>query len=274
MQDERRGPRASALAYWPKVQCLASQLWFRAVREKLIAESNMRRCVAELVGTFVLVFAGCGSAVIAGDTIGNAGIALAFGLSLLAMVQAVGPISGAHLNPAVTAAVLIIGKIEPTYALAYVFAQCLGSTIAAAAIFFIASGVAGGYDPSTQGLAANGYGQHSPAGYDAIAAMSTEAVLTFILVFTVLTVMEHPGKGNIGGIAIGTTLVAVHLIGIPVTNTSVNPARSLGPALFVGGWALKQLWLFIVAPLLGSVCAALLHQLIGGREIRGARSRP
>jgi aquaporin Z len=220
------------------------------------------------------VFAGCGSAVIAGDTIGNAGIALAFGLSLLAMVQAVGPISGAHLNPAVTAAMLIVGKIEPAYAAGYVLAQILGSVIAAAAVFFIASGVAGGYDPATQGLAANGYGEHSPAGYDAIAALSAETVLTFILVFTVLTVMEHPGKGSIASIVVGTTLVAVHLIGIPVTNTSVNPARSLGPALFVGGWALKQLWLFIVAPLLGSLCAALLHQLIGARQVRGARSPP
>jgi aquaporin Z len=234
----------------------------------------MRRCVAELVGTFVLVFAGCGSAVIAGDVIGNAGIALAFGLSLLAMVQTVGPISGAHLNPAVTAAVLIIGKIRPVYAIAYVLAQMAGSVLAAAAILFIASGVAGGYDPATKGLFANGYGPHSPGGYDVIAAMSAETVLTFILVFTVLAVAERPGRRNIASIAVGTTLVAVYLIGIPVTNTSVNPARSFGPALFVGGWALKQLWLFIVAPLLGSVCAALLHQLIGHREVRGAQSPP
>jgi aquaporin Z len=234
----------------------------------------MRRCVAELVGTFVLVFAGCGSAVIAGDVIGNVGVALAFGLSLLAMVQAIGPISGAHLNPAVTAAMLIVGKIPPMVALAYVVAQILGSVIAAATIFFIASGVAGGYDPTLRGLAANGYGAHSPGGYDAIAAMSSEAVLTFILVFTVLVVTERPVRANVAGIAVGTTLVAVHLIGIPVTNTSVNPARSLGPALFVGGWALRQLWLFIVAPLLGSVCAALLYQLIGRRELRNARSPP
>jgi len=232
----------------------------------------MKRCIAELVGTFVLVFAGCGSAAIAGDVIGNSGIALAFGLSLLTMVQAVGPISGAHLNPAVTAAVLIVGKIRPMYALAYVVAQILGSILAAAAILFIASGVAGGYDPATQGLAANGYGSHSPGGYDVIAAMSSEAVLTFILVFTVLAVTEHPGRENIGSITVGAALVGVHLIGIPVTNTSVNPARSIGPALFVGGWALEQLWLFVLAPLLGSVCAALLHQLIGRREISSARS--
>jgi aquaporin Z len=234
----------------------------------------MRRCVAELVGTFVLVFAGCGSAVIAGHAIGNTGIALAFGLSLLAMMQAVGPISGAHLNPAVTAALLIVGKIPPLHALAYVLAQTLGSVLASAAILFIASGVSGGYDAATQGLAANGYGPHSPGGYDATAAMSSEALLTFILVLTVLAFTERPGRGNIASIAVGTTLVAVHLIGIPVTNTSVNPARSLGPALFVGGWALQQLWLFIVAPLLGSVCAALLHQLIGRREIRDARAPP
>jgi aquaporin Z len=234
----------------------------------------MRRCIAELVGTFVLVFAGCGCAVIAGDVFVNVGIALAFGLALLGMIQAVGPISGAHLNPAVTAAVLLVGKITPLLALAYVAAQVLGSVIAAAAIVFIASGVAGGYDPATHGLAANGYGPHSPGGYDVIAAMSAEAVLTFILVFTVLAVTEHRVRPGVASIAVGTTLAAIHLIGIPVTNTSVNPARSLGPALFVGGWALQQLWLFIVAPLLGSVCAALLHQLIGRREIRNARSPP
>jgi aquaporin Z len=232
----------------------------------------MKSCIAELVGTFVLVFAGCGSAALAGDVIGNSGIAFAFGLSLLAMVQAVGPISGAHLNPAVTTAVLIVGKIRPTDALAYIAAQILGSVLAAAAILFIASGVAGGYDPATQGLAANGYGPHSPGGYDVIAAMSSEAVLTFILVFTVLAVTEHPGRENIASITVGAALAGVHLIGIPVTNTSVNPARSIGPAVFVGGWAIEQLWLFVLAPLLGSVCAALLHQLIGRREISSARS--
>jgi aquaporin Z len=220
------------------------------------------------------VFAGCGSATIAGNAIGNAGVALAFGLSLLAMMQAVGPISGAHLNPAVTAAFLIVGRIRLPCALAYMLAQVLGSLLASAAILFIASGVSGGYDAATQGLAANGYGAHSPGGYDATAAMSSEALLTFILVLTVLAVTERPGRGNTASIAAGMTLVAVHLIGIPVTNTSVNPARSFGPALFVGGWALQQLWLFIVAPLLGSVCAALLHQLIGRHEIRDAQRPP
>lgn len=244
------------------------QFSLRGERAKL---RKMKRCLAELVGTFVLVLAGCGSAVIAGDQIGNSGIALAFGLSLLAMMQTVGPISGAHLNPAVTAASLIVGRIRPAYAIAYVVAQILGSVMASAAIVFIASGVAGGYDPATRGLAANGYGAHSPGGYDATAAMSAEAVLTFVLVFTVLAVTERPGRGNVASIAVGTTLVAVHLIGIPVTNMSVNPARSVGPALFVGGWALQQLWLFIVAPLLGSVCAALLHQLIGRREPTNVR---
>ena len=261
----------SHLTIGPRSNASRVQFSFASSQMKL-ARSTMRRCVAELVGTFVLVFAGCGSAVIAGDVIGNVGVALAFGLALLAMVQAVGPISGAHLNPAVTAAALIVGRIAPLRALAYVAAQILGSIIAAAAIFFIASGVAGGYDASARGLAANGYGAHSPGGYDAIAAMASEALLTFILVFTVLTVTEHRVRANAASIAVGTTLVAIHLIGIPVTNTSVNPARSLGPALFVGGWALQQLWLFIVAPLLGSVCAALLHQLIGRTEVRNAQS--
>jgi aquaporin Z len=231
----------------------------------------VKRYIAELVGTFILVFTGCGSAVIAGDAIGNTGIALAFGLSMLAMMQTVGTISGAHLNPAVTAAWLIVGRIQPLPALAYVLAQILGSVFASAAILFVASGISGGYDAATQGLATNGYGAHSPRGYDATAAMSVEAVLTFALVLTVLAVTERSRRGTLASIAVGMTLAAVHLIGMPVTNTSVNPARSLGPALFVGGWALQQLWLFIVAPLLGSLCAALLHQLIGRREIINAR---
>lgn len=233
----------------------------------------MRHCVAELAGTFVLVFAGCGSAVIAGDRIGNTGVALAFGLSMLVMMRTIGPISGAHLNPAVTAAMLIARRIAPARALAYVLAQVIGSVLASAAILFIASGVAGGYDPAARGLAANGYGAHSPGGFDATAAMSAEALLTFILVLTVLAVQDRPGPRHVTGIDVGAILTGVHLIGIPVTNASVNPARSIGPALLVGSWALQQLWLFIVAPLLGSLCASLLHQLIAPAEKGNERHR-
>jgi aquaporin Z len=222
----------------------------------------MNRYVAELVGTFVLVLGGCGSAVLAGDTIGSVGVALAFGLSLLTMVYAIGPSSGCHINPAVTAGALIAGRIDAQTAGLYVFAQIVGAVLGAAVVYYIAAGAAGGYDPMSQGLAANGYGEHSPGGYDVAAALTVEVVLTFVLVFTVLSATDQRARVEFGGIAMGLALVLIHLVGIPVTNTSVNPARSIGPAVFVGGWALRQLWLFMVAPLLGSVCAALLYLLI------------
>jgi aquaporin Z len=232
----------------------------------------MRRYVAELVGTFVLVFGGCGSAVIAGDSIGALGVSIAFGLSLLVMVYAVGPVSGCHLNPAVTAGLLVAGRIDARNAAAYVAAQIVGAVVAAAAILYIASGLQSGYDAATQGLAANGYAEHSPGGYDTTAALTIEVVLTFLLVYTVLAVTDARARTEFAGIAIGLALTLIHLVGIPVTNTSVNPARSIGPAVFVGGWAIRQLWLFLVAPLVGSVCAALLYQLIYPHESHAARS--
>ena len=232
----------------------------------------MRRYVAELVGTFVLVFGGCGSAVIAGQSIGDLGIALAFGLSLLVMMYAIGPVSGCHVNPAVTAGLLMAGRINPQEAAGYVVAQLGGGILGAAAVLFIASGVHAGYETAVEGFAANGYGEHSPGGYDVTAAFAAEAILTFVLVFSFLAVTDVAARRDFAGIAMGVVLTLIHLVGIPITNTSVNPARSIGTAVFVGGWALRQLWLFIVAPLIGSVCAALLYQLIYRREPEPGRA--
>lgn len=223
---------------------------------------NMRKYGAELVGTFVLVFGGVGSAVLAGSHIGFEGVAFAFGLSLLAMVYTIGPISGCHINPAVTCGVLLAKKIGMKDALAYVIAQIIGAIIAAALILFIANGVPGGYDPSVAGLGANGYGVHSPGQYSMAAAFLAEVVLTMFLVLTVLGATDIKAPVGFAGVAIGLVLTLIHLVGIPVTNTSVNPARSIGSAVFVGGWALQQLWLFIVAPLIGAVVAALIYGMI------------
>lgn len=219
----------------------------------------MRRYLAELVGTFVLVLGGVGSAVLAGPRIGATGIALAFGVSLLAMVYTIGPISGCHLNPAVTLGVFLTKKIGGRDALLYAGAQLTGAVFAAGAILTIAKGAAGGYDTSLAGLGANGYGIHSPAHYGLGACFLAEVLLTMLLVLTVLGSTDIVAPVGFAGIAIGLILTGIHLVGIPITNTSVNPARSFGPALFVGGWALQQLWLFIVAPLAGSIVASLLY---------------
>ena len=223
----------------------------------------MKRYFAEFIGTFVLVFGGCGSAVLAGDKIGFAGIALAFGLSLLAMVYAIGPISGCHINPAVTVGLLISGKMDRRYAGGYILSQILGAIAASAVLLMIAHGMPGGYDPAVRGLAANGYAQHSPGGFSLGAAALSEIVLTAFLVFTVIGATDLAAPVGFAGIPIGLVLTLIHLVGIPVTNTSVNPARSVGPALFVGGWALSQLWLFIVAPLVGAIVAAAAYRTIG-----------
>jgi len=222
----------------------------------------MKKYVAELVGTFVLVFGGVGSAVLAGGHIGFLGVAFAFGLSLLAMVYTIGPISGCHINPAVTLGVLLAKKMDAKDAIAYVIAQIVGAIIAAAFILFIARGVAGGYDPSVAGLGANGYGLHSPGQYSLAAAFVAETVLTMFLVLTVLGSTDIKAPVGFAGLAIGLVLTLIHLVGIPITNTSVNPARSIGPAIFVGGWALEQLWLFIIAPLIGAAIAAGVYGAI------------
>lgn len=224
----------------------------------------MRKYGAELVGTFVLVFGGVGSAVLAGSQIGFLGISLAFGLSLLAMVYAIGPISGCHINPAVTFGLLLTRKINSRDAASYIVAQVLGAILAAGLLLVIAKGAAAGYDPATAGFGANGFGDHSPSHYNLGAAFATEVVLTFFLVFTVLGATDIKAPVGFAGIAIGLVLTLIHLVGIPVDNTSVNPARSIGPALFVGGWALSQLWVFIVAPLIGAAIAAGVYIGING----------
>ena len=221
----------------------------------------MQRYIAEFIGTFVLVFASCGAAVIAGEVIGFIGVSFAFGLSLMAMIYAIGPISGCHINPAVTLGIILCKKMDAKYAPGYMLAQVLGAIVGAAVLMAIVQGAPGGYDAASAGFAANGYGEYSPGRYSMVAALITEIVLTFILVYTVLAATDIRAPVGFAGVAIGFVLTLVHLVGIPITNTSVNPARSIGPALFVGGWALQQLWLFIVAPFIGATIAAIVYRL-------------
>jgi aquaporin Z len=218
----------------------------------------MKRLIAELIGTFVLVFGGVGTAVLAGAWVGALGVAIAFGMTLLVMAYAIGPISGCHINPAVTFGLWLSKKIKGKEALLYMAAQCVGAILAACVLYIIASG-APGFDAVTSGFGSNGFGDHSPDGYSLAAVLVTEAVLTALLVFTVLLTTEKRAPAGFAGIPIGLVLVLIHLVSIPVDNTSVNPARSLGPALFQGGWAIEQLWVFIVAPLVGAALAALIY---------------
>jgi aquaporin Z len=233
----------------------------------------MKKYFAELVGTFVLVFGGVGSAVLAGKHIGFEGIALAFGLSLLAMVYTIGPISGCHINPAVTFGVLLSRKINVKDAVMYVIAQVLGAIIAAGCVLAIARGISGGYCVSVSGLGANGFGMHSPDLYSMHAAFLAEVILTAFLVLTVLGATDIKAPVGFAGLAIGLVLTLIHLVCIPIDNTSVNPARSIGPAVFVGGWAIQQLWLFIVAPLIGAVVAAAIYAVIRTPEERVISTR-
>ena len=219
---------------------------------------------AETFGTFVLVFAGLGTAVLAGGQVGNVGVALAFGLALMAMVFTVGPISGCHLNPAVTMAIVIGRRMKVSEGLGYMVAQIVGATIAAGLVLFIANGAPGGYDAAVSGLAATGYGAHSPGHFSLAACFAAEAFLTMLLASTVLGATDNRAPAGFAGIPIGFILSTIILAGIPITNGSFNPARSIGPAIFVGGWALQQLWLFIVAPLVGGVIAAGIY--LGMRE--------
>jgi aquaporin Z len=227
----------------------------------------MNKYIAEFVGTFVLVFGGVGSAVLAGGKIGYLGVSFAFGLSLLAMVYTIGPISGCHINPAVTLGVLMAKKISSKHAAIYIVAQIVGAILASCVILLIAKGAPGGYDPGVMGMGANGFGIHSPGGYSIGAAFLAEVTLTAFLVLTVLGSTDLKAPVGFAGVAIGLVLTLIHLVGIPITNTSVNPARSIGPALFVGGWAMGQLWLFIVAPLFGAAVAALFYSVIRGRDV-------
>ena len=219
-----------------------------------------RRPLAEALGTFVLVFGGVGSAVIAGDAIGALGVALAFGIALLAMAYAIGPISGCHINPAVTFGMLLCRKVTVQEAIRYWVAQVVGALAAALLLFVVIRSKAGSYDLSDNGFGANGYGDHSPGGFALGGALIVEVVLTAVLIFTVLAATDRIANAAFAGLPIGLVLTLIHLVGIPVTNTSVNPARSIGPAVFVGGWALEQLWLFIVAPLAGAALGAVIYR--------------
>jgi aquaporin Z len=210
----------------------------------------LKKYLAEMIGTFVLVLMGCGSAVLAGSFIGNVGIAFAFGLAVLAMVYAIGSISGCHINPAVTVSMLAAGKIRVKEAVAYVVVQCLGGITGAGLLYIIALG-----NPAYR-LAVNGLGQNQFTTYSMISAFAAELVLTFIFLLVIFGSTSDSAPKGFAGISIGLSLVLIHLVGIPLTGTSVNPARSLGPALFVGGNALSQLWLFWIAPLIGGLLAA------------------
>ncbi len=224
----------------------------------------MRPLFAELIGTGWLVLGGCGSAVIAAAFpdlgIGLLGVSLAFGFTVLTMAYAIGHISGCHLNPAVTCGLWAAGKFPAGKVLPYIIAQIIGGIVGATILYLIASGKAG-FDTSG-GFAANGYGEHSPGGYGMGAAFLTEAVLTFFFLFVILGVTSKSASSTCAPIAIGLCLTLIHLISIPITNTSVNPARSLAPALFAGEWAIAQLWLFWIAPILGALCAGALDRFI------------
>jgi aquaporin Z len=223
----------------------------------------MKKYAAELIGTFSLVLFGCGSAVIAGMSsagpsgIGLLGISIAFGFAVVAMAYAIGGISGCHVNPAVTIGVLTAGKITAKDAVGYVVAQCLGAILGAAVLYLIVSGRPGFVMPDW-GLGANGWGEGYLGNYSILSAFVIEAVMTFLFIFVILATTSKFGNSAMAGLAIGVTLMLIHLVTIPVTGTSVNPARSLGPALFSGGKALAQLWLFVVAPIVGAVLSALV----------------
>ena len=228
--------------------------------------SLSKRSFAEFIGTFWLVFGGCGSAVLAaafpGLGIGFAGVALAFGLTVLTMAYAIGHISGCHLNPAVSVG-LVVGKRFPaSELLSYVVAQVLGGIAGSAVLYVIASGKEG--FSLAGGFASNGYGAHSPGGYAMGACLAAEVVLTFMFLIIILGATDRRAPQGFAPIAIGLGLTLIHLIGIPVTNLSVNPARSTGPAVFVGGWALEQLWLFWVAPIAGAILAGAVYSGLRG----------
>jgi len=227
--------------------------------------NDKRKYIAELIGTFALVLFGCGSAVIAGDKIGFLGISFAFGLAVLAMAYAIGSISGCHINPAVTISMLVARKIKAKDAVIYVIMQCIGAIIAAGVLLVIAKGTSG-YDIAKNGLGQNGYGANSPGGYSLGAGFLAEVVLTGLFLLVIFGATSKNAPEGFAGIPIGISLVLIHLVSIPITGTSVNPARSLGPAVFVGGAALSQLWLFLIAPIIGGIIAAAIWKLVLEQE--------
>ncbi|EWS67756.1 porin [Vibrio vulnificus] len=227
----------------------------------------MNKYLAELFGTFWLVLGGCGSAVLAAAFpdvgIGLLGVSLAFGLTVLTMAFAIGHISGCHLNPAVTIGLLAGGRFEAKEIVPYILAQVIGGVIAGGVLYTIASGQMG-FDAVSSGFASNGYGEHSPGGYSLTSALVTEVVMTMMFLLVILGATDQRAPQGFAPIAIGLCLTLIHLISIPVTNTSVNPARSTGVALYVGDWATAQLWLFWVAPILGALLGAVAYKLISG----------
>jgi aquaporin Z len=230
----------------------------------------MPKLLAEALGTFWLVFGGCGSAILAAAFpelgIGFVGVSLAFGLTVVTMAYAVGHISGAHFNPAVTIGLFAGGRFEAKDVVPYVVAQVLGAVLAAAVLYLIASGKAG-FDASA-GFAANGYGAHSPGGYNMMSALVIEVVLTAFFIFIIMGVTDGRAPVGFAPLAIGLALVLIHLISIPVTNTSVNPARSTSQAIFQGSWAIQQLWLFWVAPIAGGFLGGALYRIVFESERR------
>ncbi len=225
----------------------------------------MKKYWAELIGTFALVLVGCGSVVLAGKFIGFVGVSFAFGLTVLAMVYAIGGISGCHINPAITLAMLVAGKIKWKDAVLYIIFQCVGAIAAAGVVWAIASGRPD-YALATNGLAQNGYGAQSPTGFSLVSCLIAELVMSALFIFVVFGATSKGAFKGFAGLAIGFTLVLIHLIGIPITGTSVNPARSLGPAVFAGGAALSQLWLFWVAPIIGGIVAAVIWKYVFEKE--------
>ncbi len=232
----------------------------------------MKKLGAEFFGTFWLVLGGCGSAVLAagfpgGMGIGFVGVSLAFGLTVLSMAYAVGPISGGHFNPAVSIGLVLGGRFSAKELPGYIAAQVLGGIAGAATLYLIASGKEGF---EIGGFAANGYGEHSPGGYSMVAALVTEVVMTFFFLMVILGVTHKKAAAGFGGLAIGLALTLTHLISIPVTNTSVNPARSLSQAIFAGGWAMEQLWLFWLAPIAGAALAGIVFKMMfEGDDVKG-----
>jgi aquaporin Z len=231
--------------------------------------TSVQKLGAELLGTFWLVLGGCGSAVLAAAFpdvgIGLVGVSLAFGLTVLTMAYAIGHISGCHLNPAVSLGLVIAGRFPARDLIPYWIAQVLGAIAAAAVLLFVASGKPG-YDLAVNGLAANGFGEHSPGSYTMLSGLVMEVVMTAGFLLVILGATDKRAPAGFAPIAIGLALALIHLVSIPVTNTSVNPARSTGPALLAGGWALQQLWLFWVAPLAGAAVGAMVYRFVGGRD--------
>jgi len=219
----------------------------------------MKKCLAEFIGTFTLVLLGCGTAVVAGDKVGFLGIAFAFGFALIAMAYGIGPISGCHINPAVSLGVFTAGRMSAKDLIGYIVSQCLGAIVASAVLLLIMSGLSG-YDIAAKGLGQNGWGIGYLGQYQLVSAVTFEFVASLLFIIVILGSTQQNAPAQFAGLAIGITLVVIHIFGINITGVSVNPARSLGPALFVGGKAISQLWLFLIVPSIAGIVAGLLFR--------------